>query len=440
MSNNEESHHWLYKWIFLTILSSLRLISNYCLEMPSGLEDTIIKVMRVTTAEYDLLFSVTAWPNIVLCLIGGIIIDKLVGLRLGLLIVVSSVLVGQTIWGVGGLIDNYYVMLAGRFFIGAGNDLTIIVANSFKAVWFKEKLPLAISIDIAYSRIGGTMAILMPQLIYDGLNPAFDSPNVRLGVSLLTAAGAMLMGLVFSLIVIFMDYKREKKSKGQAKQDGLKSIKIDDIKQFSFLFWLVVLINTTFIPVIHSFVTIGQLFFVQKYGFTIQLANVVNSLNFGLVIILAPVAGLLISESSTNSIWMLGSAVLGLSVHAILMLSNRDYIVPFLAISLYSFAYSFWAPSYLTLPALLIKEDYITTAYGMIGFSFNASIALMIYLTGVVVDNYGYFILEGSYFLIVTGCIVLVLLVIIVDCSSRHPKLIMQVLNCLQKLGLNQNE
>ncbi|XP_011403454.1 PREDICTED: major facilitator superfamily domain-containing protein 1-like [Amphimedon queenslandica] len=403
--------------------------------MPSGLEDTIIKVMGVTTAEYDLLFSATAWPGIVLCLVGGIIIDKLVGLRLGLLIVVSSVLVGQTIWGVGGFIDNYFVMLVGRFFIGAGNDLTIIVANAFKAIWFKEKLPLAISIDIAYSRIGGTMAILIPQLIYDNLNSAFDSPNVRLGVSLLTAAGAMLLGLLFSLIVIFMDYEREKKSKGQGRQDGLKSIKIDDIKQFSFLFWLVVLINTTFIPVIHSFVTIGQLFFVQKYGFTIQLANIVNSLNFGLVIILAPVAGLLISKSSTNLIWMLGSALLGLSVHAIiLLLRNRDYIVPFLAVSLYSIAYSFWAPSYMALPALLIKEDYITTAYGMISFSFNASLALMIYLTGLVVDNYGYFILESSYFLIVTGCIVLVLLVIIVDSSSRHPKLITQVLNCLLKI------
>ena len=402
--------------------------------MPSGLEDTIIKVMGVTTAEYDLLFSVSAWPSIFLCLIGGILIDKLVGLRLGLLIVVSSVLVGQTIWGVGGLIDNYFVMLVGRFFIGAGNDLLVIVANAFKALWFKENLPLAISIDIAYSRTGGTMAILIPQLIYDSLNSAFDRPNVRLGVTLLIAAGATLVGLVFSLIVIFIDYKREKKLNGQAKQNGLKSIKIDDIKQFSFLFWLVALINITFIPVIHSFVTIGQLFFVQKYGFTIQLANIVNSLDFGLVIILAPVAGVFISKSNINLIWMLGSALLGLSVHAILMLSSGDYIVPFLATSLYSFAYSFWAPSYIALPALLIKEDYITTAYGMIGVSFNASLALMMYLTGVIVDNYGYFILESSYSLIMIGCIVFVLLVIIVDSSSRHPKLITQVSNCLSKI------
>uniref|UniRef100_A0A1X7SM40 Major facilitator superfamily (MFS) profile domain-containing protein n=1 Tax=Amphimedon queenslandica TaxID=400682 RepID=A0A1X7SM40_AMPQE len=52
--------------------------------------------MGVTTAEYDLLFSVSAWPNIFLGTVGGVLVDKLVGLRLGLFIVVSSMLMGQT--------------------------------------------------------------------------------------------------------------------------------------------------------------------------------------------------------------------------------------------------------------------------------------------------------------------------------------------------------
>ena len=201
--------NWRYRYLFLFFLSSVRLLANYCLELPSGIEDTIIKVMGVTTAEYALLFSVSAWPAIFLCVVGGVLVDKLVGLRLGLLIVVISILLGQVVWSLGGIFNNYFIMLAGRFFIGIGADLVIVIDHAFKAIWFKEDLPLAISIDIGFSRIGGTLAILLPQLIYDNLS-IFHSPTFRLGVSLLTAAGLMTIGLIFSLIVFGMDYKREK--------------------------------------------------------------------------------------------------------------------------------------------------------------------------------------------------------------------------------------
>ena len=49
-------------------------------------------------------------------------------------------------------------MLVGRFFIGAGNELVIVIGHAFKAVWFKEDLPFALSIDIGFSRVGGTLA------------------------------------------------------------------------------------------------------------------------------------------------------------------------------------------------------------------------------------------------------------------------------------------
>ena len=177
--------------------------------MSNGTEDTIIKVMGVTTAEYDLLFSVSSWPNVFLCIVGGILIDKLVGLRLGLLIVVSCVLLGQMLWGVGRLCDNYFIMIAGRFFIGAGYELVVVISNGFKAIWFKDDLPLAISIDVAFSRIGGTLATLLPQLIYDNLS-IFHHPTFRLGFTLLTAAVLMIIGLIFTFIVFCMDYNREK--------------------------------------------------------------------------------------------------------------------------------------------------------------------------------------------------------------------------------------
>ena len=392
--------------------------------MPNGIEDTIIKVMGVTTAEYDLLFSVTAWPNIFLCLVGGIIIDRLVGLRLGLLIVVSCVLLGQIVWGIGGLVDNYFIMLAGRFLLGAGYELVVVIDNGFKAIWFKEDLPIAISIDIAFSRIGGTLAILLPQLIYDSLS-IFHIPTFRLGVTLLTAAGLMILGLIFTLVVFFMDYKREKRIEKSPKLITVhKSSILNNVKQFSVLFWLSTAINLAYFPVLHSIVGNGQDFFIQKYGLSIEMANLANSLLFGGAIIFIPIAGFLTTKIGFRLYWLLSSLMItNLPALLLFMFSNGDSYIPFIAGMLYSLSYAIIGPSLTALPAFIINKECITTAYGIQKSSFNASFSLMAYVTGLTIDTLGYFALQGLFIHCIIFCIDLTFIMIFIDVASENPKL-----------------
>ena len=378
--------------------------------------------MGVTTADYNLLFSVSAWPNIFLCFVGGIIIDRLVGLRLGLLIVVSCVLLGQIVWGIGGLADNYFIMLAGRFLLGAGYDLVVVISNGFKANWFKEDLPLAISIDIAFSRIGGTLAILLPQLIYDSLS-IFRSPTIRLGVTLLTAAGLMIIGLIFALIVFCMDYKKEKVIEKSLKPKCKSSI-LHNLKQFSVLFWLSTAINIAYFPVLYSFVGNGQDFFIQKYGLSIEMANLANGLLFGGAIIFIPIAGFLTTKVGFRLYWLLSSLVTtNLPALLLFMFSNGDSYIPFIAGMLYSLSYATIRPSLTALPAFVINKECITTAYGIQKSSFNAFFSLMAYVTGLTIDTLGYFALQGLFIHCIIFCIDLTFLIIFIDVASESPKL-----------------
>ena len=414
-------NNWRYRYLFLFFLSFVRLLSNYCLELPSGIEDTIIKVMGVTTAEYDLLFSVSAWPNIFLGIVGGVLVDKLVGLRLGLLIVVSIILLGQIVWGIGGIANNYFIMLAGRFFIGIGSDLVIVIDHAFKPIWFKEDLPLAISIDIGFSRMGGTLAILLPQLIYDSLS-IFHSPTFRLGVSLLTAAGLMIIGLIFTLIVFLMDYLREKSTTKQSTSEPVQILKL--LKQFSFEFWLTVGINITYFPLMYSFVGIGQGFFIQKYGLSMEMANLANSLLFGSAVILIPVAGFLMSKTGFQLYWLLtGLVTTALPPLFIFMFSNGESYIPFVAGVFYSLSYTLGGPSFTAMIPLIIDKGYLATAYGIQKSSFNASYSLITYITGLIIDTLGYFVLQGFFLHIVILCIDLTLIMVFLDAASDNPKL-----------------
>ena len=431
-------NNWRYRYLFLFFLSSVRLLSNYCLELPSGIEDTIIKVMGVTTAEYDLLFSVSAWPNIFLGIVAGILVDKLVGLRIGLLIVVSFILLGQIVWGLGGIVNNYFIMLAGRVFIGIGSDLVIVIDHAFKPIWFKEDLPLAISIDIGFSRMGGTLAILLPQLIYDSLS-IFHSPTFRLGVSLLTAAGLMIIGLIFTLIVFLMDYLREKSTTKQSTSEPVQILKL--LKQFSLEFWLTVGIMITYFPIMYSFVGIGQDFFIQKYGLSMEMANLANSLLFGSAVILIPIAGFLMSKTGFQLYWLLtGLVTTALPPLFIFMFSNGESYIPFVAGVFYSLSYTLGGPSFTAMIPLIIDKGYLATAYGIQKSSFNASYSLITYITGLIIDTLGYFVLQGFFIHIVILCIDLTLIMVFLDAASDNPKLNVPALwlRCLNDKRLSQ--
>ena len=402
-------------------------MSNYCLEMPSGLEDTIIKVMGVTTAEYDLLFSVSAWPNVFLCLIGGILIDKLVGLRLGLLIFVSSVLVGQTIWGVGGLINNYFIMLVGRFFIGAGNELTVVICHAYKALWFKEDLPIAFSIDIAFGRIGGTLALIIPQMIYESLTTTFVARTIRLSATLfITAAGYVLVGLSFSIIVVIMDYRREIRSKKMKERacSGSRSITLKSLKQFSFSLWLILLYNLTSLPILYAFVSVAQDFYVEKYGLSIKAANIANSLQFGATVLLIPIVGIVVSKTGYFLYWLLFSIVPSVLAYLIFMFSYGQSFIPYITGILNSLAYTMTGPPYPALLAMIIDKEYITTVYGISQGSFNTSLAIMMFATGMIVDDCGYFTLQACYVALTSFGSIALFLVFLIDITvSEKPKL-----------------
>ncbi len=45
--------------------------------------------------EYSLLYSLYAWPNVVLALLGGFLIDRVFGVRIGAVLFLSLVCLGQ---------------------------------------------------------------------------------------------------------------------------------------------------------------------------------------------------------------------------------------------------------------------------------------------------------------------------------------------------------
>ena len=51
--------------------------------------------MGVDNTQYNLLYSLYSWPNVILSLIGGVLIDRWIGVRIGTVLFSVLVTVGQ---------------------------------------------------------------------------------------------------------------------------------------------------------------------------------------------------------------------------------------------------------------------------------------------------------------------------------------------------------
>ena len=67
-----DPHQIPYRYIILILLCYIQGTTLYAVEKLGGIENTIIQVMRINATQYNLLFFAYTWPNIILCLIGGI--------------------------------------------------------------------------------------------------------------------------------------------------------------------------------------------------------------------------------------------------------------------------------------------------------------------------------------------------------------------------------
>ena len=110
--------------------------------------------MGVSVTKYALLYSLYSWPNVILSVFGGYLLDRVFGVRLGTVIFSVFVCLGQVyymyqgwtkvhhspllplplslhplslqlIFSLGAFVDHYWLMLAGRFVFGSveGNSI-----------------------------------------------------------------------------------------------------------------------------------------------------------------------------------------------------------------------------------------------------------------------------------------------------------------------------
>jgi MFS family permease len=134
---------------------------------PSAVNDHFKSELGMSNTKFTMLFSVVAWPSIIMSVVGGILVDRVFGLQNGVFIYGAIMAIGQIIFALGGTLNVFWTMLLGRFIYGIAIDSLSAAQSKYIVHWFKDKeLNMAFSLSLAFNRLETMLCFLSMEPIY----------------------------------------------------------------------------------------------------------------------------------------------------------------------------------------------------------------------------------------------------------------------------------
>lgn len=399
-------NHILQKLMALTLMCVIGLGSYFCYDNPAALQDYFIRDMSLSTSDFVLLYSWYSWPNAILCFVGGFLMDRIFGIRLGTFIYALLVVLGQLIFAYGAFMNAFWLTIAGRFIFGVGGESLAVAQNSYAVVWFKGKeLNMVFGFQLSIARVGSTINFWLMEPLYKYISQYYTGYQC-LGITLLMASLSCIFSVLSSVILGVQDKHAERILNRKQNEDE-DVVKVSDVKYFPLSFWLTTFTIVFYYSAIFPFVALGKVFFERKFNLDPGYANFVNSILYIISAVLAPFFGLIIDRYGRNLTLVFGSLLVTIFGHMLLAFTFTD---PLISMCIVGVAYSMMASALWPLIALVIPDRLLGTAYGIAQSFENLGLGIIQLVAGIIVDKKGYYYLE-AYFI---SCLCVALLMVII--------------------------
>lgn len=404
-----------HRYIALTFICILGFGNYFCYDTPGALEVPIENAMSIGTSQFTSLYALYSWPNVIMCFFGGLLIDKVLGTRLGAIVFLALLVVGQFLFAIGAFVGHFWLMQLGRFVYGLGGESLSVAQNTYVVTWFRgRELNTVFGFQITVSRAGSTLA-------YNTMHPIFNyfikyyPPQTALGYTLLIAGSTCLISLLFSFILALLD-KRAERILARPSVQSEENISLKDATNFKSEFWMLAIICVSFYLTIFPFIALGSEFFQKKWGYDPSRADTVDSVIYMISAILSPFIGLTVDKIGRNLVFLLIAGLLVMVSHMTMALTVINLWIPMIALGI---GYSIMCSALWPLVALAVPQHQLGTAYGVMQAIQNLGLAVAANLTGYLVDTKGYIIVELFFVFWVAISVIFTLVLIVQDHSNE---------------------
>ena len=357
----------LFRWTVLVFVSLAMFGNYYIYDCISPLADLLSKQLKFSDSDIGLLQAIYSFPNIIMVLVGGLIIDK-IGTRISVVLFTLLIFIGAVVTAMS---SSLYFMAAGRLIFGLGAESMIVAITTIIARWFKGKeLSFAFGLNLFVARAGSFMALNSPSWG----KSFFEHWQTPLWISVFAGASAV----VFILIYFVLDLAATKKFT-MPKEAAQDKIVFKELFNFGKSFWYITALCVTFYSAIFPFQTFAFKFFQDAHGTTREVGGNLSSMLTLAAMFFTPLFGLLADKIGKRSLLMMLGSLLIVPVYLI-MAYKVDLASPLglhgmLSINLDFFNIHSQIPMYLIIPLSLM------------GIAFSLVPAVMWPSVSLVVDS-----------------------------------------------------
>ena len=378
-----------HRYFAMLFICSLSFGSFFCYDMPAALANQMQSDMGISTSQYTLLYSIYSWPNVIFCLFGGFLIDRILGIRRAAVLFSGCCVIGQLLVVLGAFFVQFWLMLCGRFVFGIGRELLSVAQYGFMAVWFKEaELSLVFGIELCLSRLGTSVNFIISNQIYDGFSKKVSSETRDLGLTLFVGLLICIVCLVFAIVMWYLDYRSSKIVATRFR--GKTIMQISTVKKFPIAYWLLVVICVCYYSALFSFIALAKLFFMAKYGTGNNQASLTVSIVY-ITTFLSPIVGIVVDLIGRNLNFLFVLLTGSLISHCLLAFS---WVPPWICMILMGLCYCLSVSTLWAMVARIIPQNRLATAYGIMESLQNLGQAVAAIICGMLVENQGYLMLE----------------------------------------------
>jgi MFS family permease len=290
--------------------------SYYAFDCIGPLAPLLSRQLDFSNANIGLLQAIFSFPNIVMVLVGGIIIDRL-GARRAVFLFGATTFLGLVVTA---LTPNLPVMALGRLIVGVGAESLAIATIAGNARWFRGKeLSLSYGVKATIERFGTLSA---------QTSPAWASfAYVYWRWPLLLAVGFGVFCILGAGVYWVLEARAEQHYRlpDEGNQDP---IVWRDAFTFNRSYWLIVLMCVTFYCGIFPFQTFAQKFLIDARHVTPRQASLYVGVLPFFSMIGTPLFGLLADRVGRRALLMLFGSLLLIPVYLLLAYGGVPLALP----------------------------------------------------------------------------------------------------------------
>lgn len=197
ISNEVPFRNGKIRFLVLILLALVLVTLMFAFNNPQALQDSIMKELKLSETQFNMLYTIIALPNLFCPFFVGIAID-FIGVKISLIVLMICIVCFQAIVACGAVYHSYETMLVGRMLFGIAMEGVTVAQTCFVSYWFLGKeLAFAIGMATTLPELGSALNSLITPIIYE------KSQNI--GTPLLTSVGLCVFGLICACGAVYID-------------------------------------------------------------------------------------------------------------------------------------------------------------------------------------------------------------------------------------------